>query len=291
MAPELALEPKLALELTSGLKLEPEPEPKAARPGGQCPGTQVAMRPIMERKQAESEAATEAELEEALEGALEPEPEQQPAADPLSGLWRASGMNVYDEPEEEFIQLDVSSAGVVTGMVDSDGDGVWTEDDCWIRNGFFDPKTGELKFDQIYDENPSEEDIRTGFDKTTWDGRYDQTSDQIVDGVWSTASGEVGTWSLDRTTEMEMRQRRQRQQAANKIQARMRGIFARHVFVEMRWQAAKNVVSHRLRPALIAARMLQPTEDGELRSPPPKAQERIDREAKERIQREFDAVK
>ena len=122
------------------------------------------MRPIMERRLAEAEAEAQEEPEEEEL----PEPELEPTVvsrrfDPaaLAGLWRAFGTNVYGEAEEEFIQMDLSSGCAVTGMVDSDGDGVWTEEDCRIANGFFDPRTGQLKFDQIYDDNPSAEDLRT----------------------------------------------------------------------------------------------------------------------------------
>ena len=34
-------------------------------------------------------------------------------------------------------------------MVDSDGDGVWTEEDCKLANGSFDAYTGVLSFDQV----------------------------------------------------------------------------------------------------------------------------------------------
>ena len=45
--------------------------------------------------------------------------------------------------------MTAAADGTVTGMVDSDGDGVWTEEDCKLANGFFDAQTGVLSFDQV----------------------------------------------------------------------------------------------------------------------------------------------
>ena len=173
------------------------PEPVAAAAGAAAPGE-------FEKDLAAVEAST---AEDAAEGQRPAEPALEPAA--VAGLWRASGTNVNGEIEEEFLQLNISSSFVVTGMIDSDGDGVWSEKDCRIANGFFDSRTCQLKFDQVYDINPSAEDVRTGFDTTTWVARYDASSKMLVDGTWSTAAGVVGSFSLDRTTEETMRNRTQ----------------------------------------------------------------------------------
>ena len=126
----------------------------------------------------------------------------------VCGLWRAFGLTQDGSETEEFLQLRVAADGTVTGMVDSDGDGVWTEEDCRIANGFFDGATCSLQFDQVYDDNPSAEDRRTGFDKTRWEAVYDPSSDSFVQGQWSTAVGGAGTFECERTTEEAMRNRK-----------------------------------------------------------------------------------
>ena len=145
----------------------------------------------------------------AVEPAMAADPAAQKAVEPseLTGLWRAIGVNVAGEMEEEFLQLDVSSVGVVTGMVDSDGDGVWSEEDCRLANGVFDAQTSQLRFDQVYDDSPPVADVQSGFDKTAWVGRYDASSGLIVDGKWSTTAGVIGKFRLERTTEEQMRNR------------------------------------------------------------------------------------
>ena len=124
----------------------------------------------------------------------------------LSGLWRARGKTTEGEDTEEFLQLDVTAGGVVTGMVDSDGDGVWTEKDCKIAPGQFDTASGEVTFVQIYAE-PQLLDVR-------WSARYDAATDTLTDGQWSSVEydgtdGAGGTFCAARTTEGEMRNRRQ----------------------------------------------------------------------------------
>ena len=64
--------------------------------------------------------------------------------------------------------------------------------------------------DQVYDDTPTEENARRGFDKTAWVARYDASSGLIVDGRWSTAAGVIGTFTLERTTEEQMRNRASR---------------------------------------------------------------------------------
>ena len=134
----------------------------------------------------------------------EPEPELLGAARRLSGLWRAKGKTMRGGSTEEFLQLDVSASGVVTGMVDSDGDGVWTEDDCKIAPGTFDSASGALAFVQIYAE-PELLDVR-------WSARYDAATDTLRDGKWATDDGPGGTFRAARTTEEKMRNRRRRRE-------------------------------------------------------------------------------
>ena len=127
---------------------------------------------------------------------MEPEPEPEPplgAAQQLSGLWRAKGKTMRGGRTEEFLQLDVSASGVVTGMVDSDGDGVWTEDDCKIAPGTFDAASGALAFVQIYAE-PELLDVR-------WSARYDAATDTLTGGEWATDGGPGGTFRAARTTD------------------------------------------------------------------------------------------
>ena len=138
---------------------------------------------------------------------MEPEPEPEPplgAAQQLSGLWRAKGKTMRGGRTEEFLQLDVSASGVVTGMVDSDGDGVWTEDDCKIAPGTFDAASGALAFVQIYAE-PELLDVR-------WSARYDAATDTLTGGEWATDDGPGGTFRAARTTEEKMRNRRRRRE-------------------------------------------------------------------------------
>ena len=127
----------------------------------------------------------------------------------ISGLWRAFGSTKYGLEAEEFLQLRVADDGTVTGMVDSDGDGIWTEADCRLANGFFDGATCLIQFDQVYDDNPTEQDRCSGFDKTRWEAVYDPSSDKIVKGQWSTAAGSAGIFECERTTANAMRNRRQ----------------------------------------------------------------------------------
>ena len=47
--------------------------------------------------------------------------------------------------------------------------------DCVVKEGSFDPETGELKFNQVYSDGAV----------TTWTGRYDAATDTIVAGRWS----------------------------------------------------------------------------------------------------------
>ena len=132
--------------------------------------------------------------------------------DPLSisGLWRAFGAIADGSKAEEFLQLHVAADGTVTGMVDSDGDGVWTEEDCRLANGFFDGATCSIRFDQVYDDNPTEEDRLAGFDKTRWQAVYDPSSNRFVKGQWTTAVGSAGSFECERTTEEAMRNRNKR---------------------------------------------------------------------------------
>ena len=130
---------------------------------------------------------------------MEPEPEPEPplgAAQQLSGLWRAKGKTMRGGRTEEFLQLDVSASGVVTGMVDSDGDGVWSEDDCRIASGLFNGASNIVRFVQIY---AAKEllDVR-------WTARYDKATDTFTDGSWMTDDGPGGVFSMERTTEEQM---------------------------------------------------------------------------------------
>jgi hypothetical protein len=125
----------------------------------------------------------------------------------ISGLWRAFGATTDGSKAEEFLQLRVAADGTVTGMVDSDGDGVWSEEDCRVANGFFDGATCSIRFDQVYDDHPTEEDRLAGFDKTRWEAVYEPSSNRFVKGHWSTAGGSAGTFECERTTEEAMRNR------------------------------------------------------------------------------------
>jgi hypothetical protein len=126
-----------------------------------------------------------------------------PSADPesISGLWRSVGITNGVE-EEEFLQLNVAPDGSVTGMIDSDGDGVWSADDCKVERGSFDARTGVLEFDQAYTAGDLDE-----FDTTSWKCRYDQTTDSLVEGEWSVAFSVAGTFRMQRSTEEEMTKR------------------------------------------------------------------------------------
>ena len=97
---------------------------------------------------------------------------------------------------EEFLQLDVRVSGRVSGMVDSDGDGVWSEDDCRIASGLFNGASNIVRFVQIY---AAKEllDVR-------WTARYDKATDTFTDGSWMTDDGPGGVFSMERTTEEQM---------------------------------------------------------------------------------------
>jgi hypothetical protein len=88
----------------------------------------------------------------------------------VSGLWRSTGavkdgLLLGDGPlqratlihevravaEEEFLKLEVSADGKVSGMIDSDGSGDWSEKDYKVEGGSFDTSTLELRFNHAAD--------------------------------------------------------------------------------------------------------------------------------------------
>ena len=165
------------------------------------------------------EGALEANISAGLLSEAEPEPPT-PAVDPraISGLWRAFGTFGNDGGQtEEFLLLQVAADGTVTGMVDSDGDGVWSEEDCRIANGFLDGTACSIRFDQVYDDSPSDEGERTGSDKTRWEAVYDASRGMFVNGEWSTATGSAGKFECERTTEDKMLNRTRGAQAQPKL--------------------------------------------------------------------------
>ena len=163
-------------------------------------------------KAAEAESAEESErlagamaatIAEGVPELPEPEPELLPPLPPvpmnpasLTGLWRAWGSVQSGGQTEEFLQLDVRVSGRVSGMVDSDGDGVWSEDDCRIASGLFNGASNIVRFVQIY---AAKEllDVR-------WTARYDKATDTFTDGSWMTDDGPGGVFSMERTTEEQM---------------------------------------------------------------------------------------
>ena len=108
----------------------------------------------------------------------------------LSGYWLASGETSADPLATELLILTFGADGSVTGVVD-DGDGVVDEDDCVITNGSFDPVSGKLAFDQIYEAGTDDEEV------TKWRARYDEGSDRFVKGKWSGAT--KGKWEAERS--------------------------------------------------------------------------------------------
>ena len=108
----------------------------------------------------------------------------------LSGYWLASGETSADPQATELLILTFDADGSVTGVVD-DGDGVVDEDDCVITNGSFDPVSGKLAFDQIYEAGTDDEEV------TKWRARYDEGSDRFVKGKWSGAT--KGKWEAERS--------------------------------------------------------------------------------------------
>ena len=76
----------------------------------------------------------------------------------------------------------------VTGLVHDHAD---IPDSSVITNGSFDPVSGKLAFDQIYEAGTEDEEV------TKWRARYDEGSDRFVKGKWSGAT--KGKWEAERS--------------------------------------------------------------------------------------------
>jgi hypothetical protein len=143
----------------------------------------------------------------------------------VSGLWRSTGavkdgLLLGDGPlqratlihevravaEEEFLKLEVSADGKVSGMIDSDGSGDWSEKDYKVEGGSFDTSTLELRFNQVHVRIKLNGE--NGASTLEWKARYDRETDSVVEGEWTVEGLLVGTFRMERTTEDEMRNRK-----------------------------------------------------------------------------------
>ena len=107
----------------------------------------------------------------------------------LAGEWEATGQltGQTDVVETEWLLLEVSSSGQLSGLVD-DGDGVIGADDCRIENSHCTVENDvyHVAFDQIYSDGAV----------TRWECVYCQERDMLVAGRWE---GDVsGTFQAQR---------------------------------------------------------------------------------------------
>jgi hypothetical protein len=145
----------------------------------------------------------------------------------LSGFWRAKGTLEEDPDGEalEYLKLEVDSAGTITGYVDSNGDGIFNEDDCQLRNGSFDLDDGEFRFEQVF--LPSEED--PDGETTSWSALYDPKKDRLIKGEWRDEAGELtGTFVAKRDDKAQLK----KQQAERRLDSTDGQVYTKEQFVE-----------------------------------------------------------
>jgi hypothetical protein len=144
----------------------------------------------------------------------------------VSGLWRSTGavkdgllpvlllqratlIHVVRRgvvAEEEFVKLEVSADGKVSGIIDSDGSGDWSEKDYKVEGGSFDTSTLELRFNQVHVRIKLNGE--NGASTLEWKARYDRETDSVVEGEWTVEGLLVGTFRMERTTEDAMPNRK-----------------------------------------------------------------------------------
>eukprot|EP01043_Picozoa_sp_COSAG02_P042282 COSAG02_NODE_3582_length_6531_cov_4.696206_9_plen_428_part_00 len=95
----------------------------------------------------------------------------------LAGEWEASGQvaGEPDQVETEWLLLEVSPSGQLSGLVD-DGDGVLDSGDCRIENSHcvVENDTCHVAFDQRYNDGAV----------TRWECEYSKEQDMLVAGRW-----------------------------------------------------------------------------------------------------------
>eukprot|EP01046_Picozoa_sp_COSAG06_P006074 COSAG06_NODE_281_length_18447_cov_14.060116_5_plen_1627_part_00 len=144
----------------------------------------------------------------------------------LSGFWRAKGTLEEDGTESlEYLKLEVDSAGTITGYVDSNGDGIFNEDDCQLRNGSFDLDDGEFRFEQVF--LPSEE--YPDGETTSWSALYDPKKDRLIKGEWRDENDKLtGTFVAKRDDKAQLK----KQQAERRLDLTDGQVYTKEQFVE-----------------------------------------------------------
>ena len=149
----------------------------------------------------------------------------------LTGYWKATGRKAdadgKGEKQTEFLKLEVDSTGVVTGLVDVNGDGVFNAEDCQIDNGKIDLDTGAFSLEQIWPPDPDDSDDEG--ETIYWSADYDFDKDRLVNGEWRDEDQNLtGTFSAKRdheyAAELDGDERR--------VDARDGGAYTKREFVE-----------------------------------------------------------